>query len=286
MTTGYGEISSIALDPIEKKPLYHYHPGSHILSVGSFGCNLGCVFCQNYSIAHYNPETRFLPPQDLVNLAGKCRGQGSIGVAFTYNEPTVSYEYLLAAAPRLQDQGLKTVLVSNGYMTKNALKELLPWIDAVNIDVKAFREEFYRRYCKAELRPVKENVEYLMDKIHVEITTLIIPGLNDDPGEIGDLSRWLADLNRNTALHLSRYHPAYKMDLPPTSGAALRALREQAREHLNHVYVGNLPGESNDTHCLACGQVLVKRDGYQVQTSGISQGKCSKCQTAIDFIEY
>lgn len=243
LALNYGEVSSLALDPIEKKPLYHFFPGSMILSAGTWGCNLACPFCQNFSIAHQKPATRFFAPEELLELAVAYRNQGSIGLAFTYNEPAMWHEYIMDLAPLLQAQGLKVVLVSNGYIESQPLQDLLPWVDAMNIDIKAFNDQFYQRLCKARLDKVKNNVETAMKKAHVEITTLLIPGENDGEDEIRNLARWLASLNPDTVLHLSRYFPAYKMELPPTPLNTLRRARDIAREHLKHVYLGNVPGE-------------------------------------------
>ncbi len=283
-TLNYGEISSLALDPVEKKPLYHFYPGAFILSAGSYGCNLACSFCQNYAIAQHTPPTRYVPPRTMAELALQYRNEDNIGVAFTYNEPSVWYEYIMAAAPLIKQAGLKTVLVSNGYLAGEPLRQLLPYIDALNIDVKAFNEEFYRKMCHGRLQPVKETVESLIGKTHVEITTLIIPGLNDNPDEIEELSRWLASLDPRTVLHLSRYHPAYRLDLPPTPIDTIKKAQQIARQHLHFVFSGNLPDEENTTCCLQCGHELIKRYGYQVDTGGIRQGRCSACQSPIDYI--
>lgn len=239
----YGEVSSLALDPIEKKPLYHFYPGSMILSVGSWGCNLACSFCQNYSIAHQSPATRFMMPGELLDITVDCCAQGSIGLAFTYNEPVMWQEYIMDLAPLLQARGLKVVMVSNGFIENKPLQDLLPYIDAMNIDVKAFNDKFYQRFCKARLDKVKNTVEAALGQAHIEITTLLIPGENDNEAEIRALARWLASLDPNTVLHLSRYYPAYKMDLPPTPVHTLKKARDIAREYLNYVYLGNVPGE-------------------------------------------
>ncbi len=284
-TANYGEISSLALDPIEKKPLYHFYPGSFILSAGSVGCNLACSFCQNYGIAHGTPSTHYLEPEDLVQIAINARDEGSIGLAFTYNEPSIWYEYILAAAPRLKDQGLKTVLVTNGYIEKEPLQRLLPFIDACNIDVKAFNNQFYPQLCQGRLQPVKATVENLVGKIHVEVTTLLIPGQNDAEPEIRELSRWLAGLDPNIVLHLSRYHPAYKLNLPPTPEVTMLRAQEIAKEHLNFVFAGNLGRADNHTYCLNCGHPLIQRNVYQVEISGIADGRCNSCQVKPTYIQ-
>lgn len=240
----YGEVTSLALDPIEKKPLYHFYPGSMILSAGTWGCNFACSFCQNYRIAHETPPTRYIDPAVMLQIALEYRPEGSIGLAFTYNEPMMWHEYMMDLAPLLKEQDLKVVLVTNGYVESQPLKDMLPFIDAMNIDVKAFNDQFYKRLCKAGLDHVKQTVENAMQHAHVEITTLLIPGENDQEDEIRALARWLASLNPETVLHLSRYFPAYKMNLPPTPVNTLKRARDIAREYLQHVYLGNVPAES------------------------------------------
>jgi len=285
VTTNYGEISSIALDPVEKKPLFHYHPGESILSVGTFGCNFECLFCQNYSIAHGTPASHYTKPESLVKIAEEARKNGSIGVAFTYNEPSVWYEYIADVAPMLKEKGLKTVLVSNGYLEKAPLQKLLPFIDAANIDVKAFNEDFYRQICRGSLQPVLRTVENLVGKAHVEVTTLLIPGKNDSSNEIKELCKWLAEIDKNIPLHLNRYHPSYKMnDILPTPAEVLYKAREIAHKYLNFVYIGNLAGEDNNTCCPDCGNVLIRRNYFRVEICGIKDKRCSNCGKAIDFI--
>ncbi|CFX05814.1 Elongator protein 3/MiaB/NifB [Syntrophomonas zehnderi OL-4] len=242
----YGQVSSLALDPIEKKPLYHFYPGTMILSVGSFGCNLACSFCQNYSIAQQSPPTRYISPAELAALTAKYSDYGSIGLAFTYNEPLMWLEYIMDVAPRLKEQGFKVVLVSNGFIEKKPLRDLLPFVDAWNVDVKAFNENFYRRLCKGRLDCVKHTVEEIVGKAHLEITTLLIPEENETEEEIRDLARWLASLDPDLVLHLSRYYPAYRMTSPPTGLKTLRNARQIAREYLNYVYLGNVAPEENE----------------------------------------
>ncbi|MGI5920944.1 MAG: AmmeMemoRadiSam system radical SAM enzyme [Syntrophomonadaceae bacterium] len=283
-TQNYGEVTSLALDPIEKKPLYHFYPGSLILSAGTFGCNLACSFCQNYSIAHGQPETTRISPEDLVKLAVQTRTEGSLGVAFTYNEPSIWYEYVYPTARQLREQGLKTVLVTNGFISLQPFKKLIPFVDAMNIDVKAFNNQFYQGYCRGSLDKVQATVEEAAGQVHVEVTNLVIPGVNDDPAEIRSLARWLAALDKTIPLHLSRYYPAYKMQLPSTPVETLYKVHDIAREYLDFVYMGNIPGESNNTLCQQCGNILVKRQGYQIDTSGIKNKRCADCRGEIDYI--
>lgn len=277
----YGQVSSLALDPIEKKPLYHFYPGSLILSVGTFGCNLACPFCQNYAIAHQDPATQYVPPEELLLLAQRCQQQGSIGVAFTYNEPTIWFEYVRDCARLLQEHGQQVVLVTNGHIEEKPLEELLPYVGAMNIDVKAFKDDFYRRLCKASLAAVKERVEQAASRTHVEVTTLIIPGENDSWEEIDSLAAWLASINPMIPLHLSRYHPAYQFKKPPTPEQTMRAAQRQAQKHLKFVYLGNISPESNPTYCPVCGQLLVERHFYQTTIIGLDNGVCRQCGSTI-----
>jgi pyruvate formate lyase activating enzyme len=237
----YSCVTSVALDPIEKKPLYHFHPGSMILSAGTFGCNFKCSWCQNWTIAHTDARTMELTPAGLADLARQYASRGSIGVAYTYNEPSIWYEFIHDAARLVREQGFVNVLVTNGFINIEPLEQLLPYIDAMNIDVKAFTEEFYSKYCKGALSSVMNTVERAARSCHVEITTLIIPGLNDSSGEIERLASWLASISPDIVLHLSRFFPAYRMnDIIPTPRETLENARNVALRHLRHVYLGNI----------------------------------------------
>ncbi len=240
--SNYGLITSLALDPIEKKPLYHFHPGSLILSVGSFGCNFRCPFCQNYQISmpdSKQTQTSHITPQRLVNMAVSLKSKGNIGIAYTYNEPLIGYEFVLDCAKTAKQNDLINVLVTNGYICKEPLEKLLPYIDALNIDLKAFNEEFYNR-IKGDLDTVKQSIRLSAQNCHVEVTTLIIPGENDSDKEIRDLSRWLSSVCPDIPLHLTRFFPQYQMtDRGATDIGKINALADVAREFLEHVYIGN-----------------------------------------------
>ncbi|MCX7745582.1 MAG: AmmeMemoRadiSam system radical SAM enzyme [Clostridia bacterium] len=237
----YGMVTSIALDPIEKKPLYRFHPGSLILSVGTFGCNLKCSFCQNWGIAHENPKTMRVEPLELVQKAEELMEDGNIGIAYTYNEPSIWYEFIEDTAKLAKEHKLKNVMVTNGFIGIEPLKGLLPYIDAMNIDIKAFNNHFYQEICKARLEEVKRVVEIAAEKCHVEITTLVIPGLNDRMEEIEDMVKWLRGITPEIPLHLSRYFPNYKMtDIPPTPVETLYKARDKALQYLKYVYLGNI----------------------------------------------
>lgn len=237
----YGKITSAAMDPIEKKPLYRFKPGSMILSAGTFGCNLKCSFCQNWTIAHENPDAYDVTPEELVDKARELVPDGNIGIAYTYNEPSIWYEFVYDTARLIKEAGLSNVLVTNGFISKEALEKLLPFVDAMNIDVKAYTASFYYEICKGTLDNVKETVEIAAKKCHVEVTTLVIPTLNDAVEEIGEMSRWLSSISSKMPLHLSRYFPNYKMkDIPPTPKETLVAAREEALKYLDYVYMGNV----------------------------------------------
>lgn len=271
----YGEIAAWHIDPIEKKPLYHFYPGSEILSVGGYGCNLNCFFCQNYEISQRYERGHKVTPQQLADKSLEDR---SIGLCFTYSEPLVWYEMIAHTAPLVKKQGGKVALVSNGIIEAKHLEDIIPFIDAVNIDIKGFTEGFYIKHTGGKLKWVLETVERLAGRVHTEITTLVIPTLNDSPEEIKSLARWLADLKTPVAWHLSRYHPMYKSDIPATDIKQLRHLWELAKEYLPYVYMGNVP-DGNTTHCPQCELEVITRDwGIKMETKA---GKCSSCGQEI-----
>jgi len=238
----YGKLTSLALDPIEKKPLRRFHPGSFILSVGSFGCSLRCPFCQNYEISMAGEggiRTVDLSPEDLADKALELAPHGSIGVAYTYNEPLVGYEYVRDCAARVHERGMVNVLVTNGTIEEAPWRRLLPLIDAANIDLKGFTSEWYRR-LGGDLETVKRSIALAAERCHVEVTTLLVPGENDGTEEIRKLSQWLASVNPEIPLHLSRFFPRYRMaDKPPTPVEQVYRLAGEAREYLTFVYTGN-----------------------------------------------
>lgn len=285
--TNYAECSSYALDPIEKKPLYHFYPGKLIFSLGTVGCNLRCGFCQNWQIAQETPSTTRISPEQAVELAleQKKRGYPCVGLAYTYSEPFMWYEYVYDTAKLARDAGLKNVLVTNGYVNEQPLRELLPYIDAMNIDVKAFTDDFYRSTCAGRLDPVLRTVEVAHGHCHIEITTLLITGLNDNQEEISSLVDWLAGVDPDMPLHFSRYFPNYKLDLPPTPEETLMRARDLARQKLHYVYIGNAPQlKSSSTTCPGCGTVLIDREGYRTQVGEISDGTCPGCGKRISLV--
>ena len=241
VSTNYGKITSIGLDPIEKKPLARFMPGSQILSVGSFGCNLSCPFCQNYTIASGEEgiSVRVIPPPELLDMAVRMIPDGNIGIAYTYNEPLIGYEFVSDCARLVRQKKLKNVVVTNGYINPEPLKELLPFIDAMNIDLKGFTQEFYGK-LGGELAPVKTTIETAAKACHVEVTTLIIPGENDSEEVMRALSGWLASLDPNIPLHVSRFFPRHLYaDRDPTPVNTIYRLAKVAREKLKYVYTGN-----------------------------------------------
>jgi pyruvate formate lyase activating enzyme len=286
-TETFGKITAISLDPIEKKPLYHFYPGTKILSIGSFGCTLKCSFCQNYGISqvlpgnfkqytNYNPET-------IVKLAlGK---PGNIGIAFTYNEATTFYEFMLETSKLAVKQGLKTVIVTNGYINPKPLEMLLPYMDAFNVDLKAFTDSFYQSVTQSKLEPVKKAIKQIVDsKKHLEITNLVIPCLNDNVKEFEEMVRWIAgETGDRTVLHLSRYFPNYQLEISPTPIHVLHELYEVAKKHLKYVYLGNvIDTERDTTYCDKCENRLIVRELTNTTITGLDkQGNCTKCGNPI-----
>lgn len=284
-TLVYGKLVAAHVDPIEKKPLFHFLPGSLIYSVATAGCNFSCKFCQNADIAQMpktgnkNIEGRFVSPEDVIfgAIETRCRA-----IAFTYTEPTVFFEYALDTAKLAHERGFKTVFVSNGYMSEKAVDTIAPYLDAANIDLKSFSDDFYRNYCGAHLEPVKESLKYLKAKgVFLEVTTLLIPGLNDGKEELKALARFiLEDLGPETPWHISRFHPTYRLtDRGPTPVETLNTARQIGIDiGLAHVYTGNVPGHPGEnTICSSCGKILLERRGYMIIKNNLSNGCCSNC---------
>jgi pyruvate formate lyase activating enzyme len=283
--TNYGAVSGLALDPIEKKPLYHFYPGSLILSAGSRGCSLACGFCQNWSSVRGEGHTELLTPAELADLAEATRERGNCGIAFTYTEPLVWYEFVLEAAKEARSRGLKTLLVTNGFIRPQPWLELLVTIDAVNIDLKAFTPRFYRENCGGSLKPVQDAIAAAAGKCHVEVTTLLIPGQNTGEDEMRELSAFLAGIDPRIPLHLSRYYPARKWRQPATPPELIWRLAEVARQKLDFVYIGNLPGSyETGTYCPDCGQLLIQR-GLAARVHLI-HGRCPRCNYLLDIPAY
>ncbi|HUV36796.1 MAG TPA: AmmeMemoRadiSam system radical SAM enzyme [Patescibacteria group bacterium] len=279
VTLSYGRTVTANIDPIEKKPLYHFMPGSLILSIGPNGCTFSCDNCQNWSISQEQAPTQYIPPDELVALAG--RG-GSIGVAFTYTEPLLWFEYIEDVVPMLRARGLKSVLVTNGFLNEEPAREIASLVDGFNVDLKSMNDEFYRTYCGGRVAPVKRFIEIAASVSHLEVTNLLVPDLNDSTGEITDLVTWLAGISRDIPVHFSRFFPQYRMtDRPATPRGTLERAYRIAKEHLDHVYIGNIFIDgTEDTYCPECGETIVKRAGYSTTVIG-RNGICPKCGTRI-----
>lgn len=283
----YGHPVSVHIDPIEKKPLFHMLPGSRIFSLATAGCNLHCKNCQNWEISQANPwdvESYAMPPENVITLtkSNRCRS-----IAYTYTEPLVYYEYTLESCIQAREKGLRNVLVTAGFANPEPLRRLYPLVDAANIDLKAMSNDFYRRICDAELRPVLTSIELAKELgVWVEVTNLVIPTLNDDPKLITALARWMVrSLGPDTPLHFSAFFPRHKLtDLPPTPTETLVKAREIARDQgVNYVYIGNTTGtDGENTYCPHDGRLLVRRVGYKVLSNSIdSNGRCPQCGNAI-----
>lgn len=271
----YGATTSLNMDPIEKKPLYNFHPGSSILSVGPNGCNLGCDFCQNYIISQRSYPTSYLAPEDAVKIA---LAKESVGIAYTYTEPLIWFEYVLDTSKLMREAGLVNVLVTNGTINPEPLEELLPWIDALNIDIKSMDPAFYRKVCKGKLEPVLETTRRCAGRAHVEITNLVIPGLNDTDEMFEKLTDFIAELDPYIPLHFSRYHPDYKQTAPMTPFETLKHAADIASKKLKYVYIGNVPSDShNQTVCPECGKTIIERTGYMVLNVSVTEGRCDFC---------
>lgn len=285
-TLVYGKTISQQVDPIEKKPLFHVAPGSLSFSIATPGCNFRCLFCQNADISQMPREQHLVMGRDAspAEIVRAARQYDCRSIAYTYTEPTIFSEYAYDAAVAAHDAGLLNVYVTNGYMTGELLDDLHPYLDAANVDLKAFRDEFYRTMCGARLEPVLDTLRRMKRLgIWVEVTTLLIPGANDDPGELRELAGFIAnDLGVETPWHISRFHPTYKLtDRPSTSWESLEAAGQIGRAAgLRYVYIGNVPGRGETTYCHQCGAALVERFGFQVMTNHIRHGQCAKCRTA------
>jgi pyruvate formate lyase activating enzyme len=291
-TLVYGKVIARHIDPIEKKPLFHFLPGSFSYSIATVGCNFKCRFCQNADIAQMPSDHNgrivgdAFSPEDVV--AGAIKGDCKT-IAYTYTEPTVYFEFAYDTAKLATEKGIRNVFVTNGYMTEEALQMIHPFLHAANVDLKAFTEDFYKTTCKAKLVHVKETLKQMKSLgIFVEVTTLIIPGLNDDRKELENLSAFLVDaLGPETPWHISRFHPTYKlMDRPRTPiETLLRARDIGIKAGLKYVYTGNVPGESGEkTFCHLCNCLLIDRWGFYVRDNRIKNGKCPECGAAVDGV--
>jgi pyruvate formate lyase activating enzyme len=281
----YGVLSGYSLDPVEKKPFYHFFPGNNILSVGSYGCNMRCDFCQNYNISQNIPENLH-PETTLSSIVGSAlTSEKNIGLAFTYNEPVIWFEFMRDAAIAVKNEGLFTAMISNGYVNPDPLAEIIGFIDGFNIDLKAFNNRFYRELTGADIEPVKKALKQIARSgRHLEITTLIIPGQNDDEKEMASETEWIAsELGKNTPLHLSRYFPMFRRKDPATTQLTIERLYEIAKQNLDNVYIGNTVSDTGQsTFCSKCGTTVTKRSGYTTTLLNLdNQGGCTKCGNTV-----
>ncbi len=284
----YGKLISENLDPIEKKPLFHLLPGTYSYSIATVGCNFQCEHCQNWQISQYRRDEipgSLRKPEEVVRRAIEW---GAQSISYTYTEPTIFFEFALDTAKLASEKGIKNVFVTNGYMEKEVLEEISPFLDACNVDLKSFREDFYRKVCKARLTSVLENIK-LMKKlgIWVEVTTLIIPGLNDSEEELKNIARFIKEVDESIPWHVTAFYPAYKMThLPPTSLEVLiEARRLGLKEGLKYVYTGNVRWrEGEDTYCPHCGRVVIARSGFSLREVNLKGNRCLFCGGEIDGI--
>jgi pyruvate formate lyase activating enzyme len=281
-TMVYGNACAAHVDPIEKKPFYHFHPGSLAFSIATAGCNLHCQYCQNWEISQVRPEEvehYDLPPDLVVESA---LSSGSQSVAYTYTEPTVFFEYMLDTSVKARESGLYSLVVSAGYSNPAPLRELCRHVDAIKIDLKGFNEEFYEKVCDGTLQPVLDTIKLIHEQgVHLEIVNLVVPTLNDDQEELKDLARWILDnVGPDVPTHFSRFQPLYKLlNLPPTPVETLETARQIAMDAgINYVYVGNVPGHPGDhTYCAHCGQPVIVRQGFAILEYHLEHGNCAYC---------
>jgi pyruvate formate lyase activating enzyme len=280
----YGRLVSAAVDPIEKKPLYHFYPAHPILSVAALGCNLHCQFCQNWNISQStHGPTSDVTPEQIVADALRV---DSVGIAYTYSEPLVWFEFVRDTAKLAHAAGLKNVIVSNGFLNPEPLAELLPLIDAANIDLKSMDDNFYKKICQARLQPVLDNIRTFHEQgVHLEVTNLVIPGNNDSDEQFAQLADFIADIDPNIPLHLSAYCPSYKFKAPPTPPQTLLRAKRIAERRLHYIYLGNVMLEGgSDTHCPACQATAIQRTGYRTVNRLTASGGCAECGHVLPIV--
>lgn len=287
VSENYGNLFCISNDPIGKKPLYHFHPGQSILSIGTMGCNLQCKFCQNYHISQggigSQPELQAATPDEIVIMAKKQIN--NIGVAYTYNEPIIWFEFVLDTAIKVKEAGLKNVMVTNGFINPEPLQELIPFIDAFSVDLKAFTDDFYKKLTQSSLDPVLESLKQIRKSgKHLEITYLIVSNKNDNLSDFEKMIQWICnELGSDTVLHISRYFPSYQLDEPPTPEKTLLNFFETALQKLPYVYLGNIRSEIGQvTYCKNCKSPVISRSGYSTRITAIDDfGECQHCGEPI-----
>lgn len=288
----YGRLIAAGDDPVEKKPIFHLLPGSSSFSIATVGCNFKCRFCQNADIAQMPADREGMitgEPTTPQAVMAAARQRGCASISYTYTEPTVFFEFACETAELAHRQGIKNIFVTNGYMSDAALERISPWLDAANVDLKAFNEEFYKKQCGARIEPVKATLKRMKaNDIWVEVTTLVIPGLNDDAAELSRLAAFIAkELGPETPWHVSRFHPTYRLtDREVTPVETLIQAREIGiAAGLKYVYTGNIPGQGGeDTLCPGCGQVVIARRGFRIAQKRLENSRCQACGTRIDGI--
>ena len=289
----YGKPIALAVDPIEKKPLFHYKPGSISLSIATPGCNFRCAFCQNWNISQYgrgdsSPEpTKEILPEAVV---AQAKAHGCSSISYTYTEPTIFFEYAYDIAKLAKAEGVENVFVTNGYMTRDAIDAIAPYLNAANVDLKSFRKDTYRKVIGAQLDGVLDSISYMKSKsIWVEVTTLVVPGMNDDPAELRDIANFLVETGRDIPWHISRFTPHFDMsDSEPTPIKTLiKARNIGLKAGLRYVYIGNVPrDEAENTFCYQCGEKIIEREGFRLTSNKItSKGTCPTCKAEIDGID-
>ena len=277
----YGAISAHGLDPIEKKPLYHFLPGSLSYSLGFWGCNMRCPFCQNYSISQrVSKSSERISPEEAVSRAV---ASGAASISYTYSEPLIHIEYCLDTAARARSAGLANCLVSNGLINPEPARELFRSMDAVNIDLKSFDTQYYRSGLGGDLEAVKESIAIAAEEAHLEITTLLVPGQNDSVEELGALVDFLASVDPRIVLHISRYFPAYKSERTATDLPSLQTFAAIARKKLSFVYLGNTGADRGDTRCAGCGSLLIRRRGYSTSIVNRGDSECDTCAFPLPY---
>lgn len=285
-TLGWSDPCAVHVDPIEKKPLFHFLPGTTAFSIATAGCNFRCKFCQNWQISQVPPEETFNFELYPLNVVEWAKREGCRTIAYTYSEPTVFYEYMLETSKIARKKGIRNIYHSNGYINRDPLEALCEWLDGANIDLKGFTDQFYGPVCAGKLAPVLNTLKILREKgVHLEITNLVIPELNDQMDSIGEMCSWIRDnLGENIPLHFSRFYPMYRLkNLPQTPAETLERARETAlKVGLNYVYIGNVPGhEGENTYCPGCGELLIRRRGFAVRENNLANGRCRFCQEEV-----
>lgn len=290
VATNFGEVTSASVDPIEKKPLFHFKPSKNILSVGTFGCNMSCSFCQNYEISQKRPPSEFISIEKLINIMNGIKNNA--GIAFTYNEPFMWYEYMYETFKTIKEKynsksdlynsDMSNVIVTNGYVNMEPLLKILPYVDAMNIDLKAYNNKYYNKICGASLEPVLDTIKTCCKKCHVEITTLLITDENDSLEEVKNIAQFISSINEEIPLHISRYFPRYKLKNEATQIEKLQMAKYEAEKYLKYVYIGNVEGTDNNTYCPYCHRLLINRNGYNTKVL-LNSDKCPSCSEKINI---